>query len=186
VGYGGISTAQVLPRLVEEYKKVNRLEKDEIPVKKARVQKRDSHGIVVKGEGNMLVRFSHCCNPVPGDDIIGYVTRGRGVSVHRRDCVNIKRFEKEREIDVAWEDTAGSEYSADIMVSAHDHMGLFMAISNRLLEKNVNIKAVNAHTNKQGIALINFTIDVTDTDKLNSIINQLKTIPNVIEVKRIN
>jgi len=186
IGYGGISAGQILPRLAEEYKKVNNIEREPVKQPKGTKTPKDStQGVRVKGHSNMLVRFARCCNPVPGDKIIGYITRGRGVSIHRQDCVNIAGFEPEREIEVEWEEARGASYSAEIQITAYDHVGLFMLITNQLVEREVNILAVNAHTNKNSIATINFTIEITDTDQLNKVISQLKRIPNIIDVTRV-
>jgi guanosine-3',5'-bis(diphosphate) 3'-pyrophosphohydrolase len=186
IGYGGLSAGQILPRLAEEYRKVNKIERESVKQPKGTKEHKDStQGVRVKGHSNMLVRFARCCNPVPGDNIIGYITRGRGVSIHRQDCMNIAGFEPEREIEVEWEEARSGSYSADIQITAYDHVGLFMLITNQLVEREVNILAVNAHTNKNSIAMINFTIEITDTDQLNKVIAQLKKVPNIIDVARV-
>ena len=138
IGFGGLSTLQLLNRLAEEYKKQNKAEAPPLPIveKPAEEAKKpapssSSNGVIVKGESGMLVRFARCCNPLPGDAIVGYITRGRGVSVHRADCVNLKDagVEPERMIEVEWESSGAGSYEADIQMLCYDHAGLFAEIS---------------------------------------------------------
>ena len=138
IGFGGLSTLQLLNRLTEEYKKQNKAEAPPLPIveKPAEEVKKpapssSSNGVIVKGESGMLVRFARCCNPLPGDAIVGYITRGRGVSVHRADCINLKDagVEPERMIEVEWESSGAGSYEADIQMLCYDHAGLFAEIS---------------------------------------------------------
>ena len=196
IGFGGLSTLQLLNRLAEEYKKQNRAEAPPLPIaeKPADEAKKpapssSSNGVIVKGESGMLVRFARCCNPRPGDAIVGYITRGRGVSVHRADCVNLKDagVEPERMIEVEWESSGAGSYEADIQMLCYDHAGLFAEISLMFASQNVPVTAVTAHTvkNKQGLCTMNMTIVIKTTQQLDKLLRDLQKRPDVIEVFRV-
>lgn len=194
VGFGGISCAQVINRLVDEYKKNNKIEEIVIPEIKEEPQRRQpqssSNGVIVKGESGMLVRFAHCCNPLPGDKIIGYITRGRGVSVHRQDCVSLKdpEMEKERLIEVEWEDQAGSNssYEAEIRIIAYDRTGMLAEISVMFASQEISIGSMSGHSGKNGTYIFHVSITIKDTNQLNKIIRDLQRRSDVIEVSRVN
>ena len=196
IGFGGLSTLQLLNRLAEEYKKQNRAEAPPLPIveKAAEEAKKpapssSSNGVIVKGESGMLVRFARCCNPLPGDEIVGYITRGRGVSVHRADCVNLKDagVEPERMIEVEWESSGAGSYEADIQMLCYDHAGLFAEISLMFASQDVPVTAVTAHTvkNKQGLCTMNMTIVIKTTQQLDKLLRDLQKRPDVIEVFRV-
>ena len=196
IGFGGLSTLQLLNRLAEEYKKQNKAEAPPLPIveKPAEEAKKpapssSSNGVIVKGESGMLVRFARCCNPVPGDEIVGYITRGRGVSVHRADCVNLKDagVEPERMIEVEWESSGAGSYEADIQMLCYDHAGLFAEISLMFASQDVPVTAVTAHTvkNKQGLCTMNMTIVIKTTQQLDKLLRDLQKRPDVIEVFRV-
>ena len=196
IGFGGLSTLQLLNRLTEEYKKQNKAEAPPLPIveKPAEEAKKpapssSSNGVIVKGESGMLVRFARCCNPLPGDAIVGYITRGRGVSVHRADCVNLKDagVEPERMIEVEWESSGAGSYEADIQMLCYDHAGLFAEISLMFASQDVPVTAVTAHTvkNKQGLCTMNMTIVIKTTQQLDKLLRDLQKRPDVIEVFRV-
>ena len=196
IGFGGLSTLQLLNRLAEEYKEQNKAEAPPLPIveKPAEEAKKpapssSSNGVIVKGESGMLVRFARCCNPLPGDEIVGYITRGRGVSVHRADCVNLKDagVEPERMIEVEWESSGAGSYEADIQMLCYDHAGLFAEISLMFASQNVPVTAVTAHTvkNKQGLCTMNMTIVIKTTQQLDKLLRDLQKRPDVIEVFRV-
>ena len=145
--------------------------------------------MIVKGESGMLVRFARCCNPLPGDDIVGYITRGRGVSVHRADCINLKDsgVEPERMIEVEWESSGAGSYEADIQMLCYDHAGLFAEISLMFAAQDVPVTAVTAHTvkNKQGLCTMSMTIVIKTTQQLDKLLKDLQKRPDVIEVFRV-
>lgn len=188
VGYGGITTGQILTRLIDEYRKENKVE----PVKKisqaATKKSSDTSGVTVKGYDDMLVRFAKCCNPVPGDSIVGYITRGRGVSVHRRDCSNINMvdFEEGRMIDVAWSKNEVSSYNVEIQVTGDDKSGLIAEVSNMLYAMGYTIRTVNARMGKNKTAIIMIGLEISDISQLDAIIKSLKGISGVRDVFRIN
>ncbi len=188
VGYGGITTGQILHKLVEEYRKENKplFEK---PVTQARTAKAgESSGILVKGYDDMLVRFAKCCNPVPGDGVVGYITRGRGVSVHRSDCSNVttEDFESGRMIEVKWSTSEKSNYNVEIQVTAEDRTGLIAEVSNKLFSMGFSITAVNARMGKNHVANMVFGFEISETSQLDAIIKSLKSIPGVRDVFRIH
>ena len=195
IGFGGLSTMQLLNRLVDEYKRIYRpeappvLSEQKVEEVKKQVASSSSNGVTVKGESGMLVRFARCCNPLPGDAIIGYITRGRGVSVHRTDCANLKDsgVEPERMIEVEWEKSAAGSYEADIQILAYDHAGLFAEVSLMFASQDVPVTAVTAHTvkNKQGLCTMSITIVIKTTQQLEKLIKDLQRRPDVIEVFRV-
>ena len=196
VGFGGLSCAQVVNRLVDEYKKNNKAE--EAAAAAAAVLKEEpqrkqpqssSNGVIVKGESGMLVRFARCCNPLPGDRIVGYITRGRGVSVHRADCVSLKDpdVEKDRLIEVEWEaQGANASYEAEIRLITYNRTGLLAEISVMLAAQNVPVSAISGHAYKDSTYIFHVSIIIKDTAQLNRIIRELQKWPDVIEVDRVS
>ncbi len=188
VGYGGITTGQILHKLIEEYRKENK-PAFEKPVSQTRTTRAgDYSGIIVKGYDDMLVRFAKCCNPVPGDGIVGYITRGRGVSVHRSDCSNVttEDFESGRMIEVSWSTSEKSSYNVEIQVTAEDRTGLIAEVSNKLFSMGFSITSVNARMGKNRVANMVFGFEISETSQLDAIVKSLKTIPGVRDVFRIH
>lgn len=198
VGFGGLTTNQVLVRLLEEYRKERKQELlqrqleelSEPYTQEERVQQaekaRSGQIVSVKGEKNMLVRFAHCCNPVPGDDIVGYVTRGRGVSVHRADCVNLQDMPDiaERMIEVAWEKDMAESFHTDLQIVAHDLPGLLALIVKHLAEMDVELVSINVRSAKNGTAVIRCTIEVVNTQQVDRIIRTFSKMPEIIDAQR--
>jgi len=193
VGYGAITTNKVVTRLKEEFKKTLKPEEMEQileTIAQTKNEKKNKHapesGIIVKGIDNCLVRLSRCCNPVPGDGIIGYITRGRGVSVHRSDCINITASVEEegRFIDVRWYTTSDVAYKADITIMANDRTSLLLDLTNSITELKIPIKALNARTTKEQITVINLTLEITNTEQLEKIIKRLRKLDSVFDVTR--
>ncbi|NTV91629.1 MAG: bifunctional (p)ppGpp synthetase/guanosine-3',5'-bis(diphosphate) 3'-pyrophosphohydrolase, partial [Clostridiales bacterium] len=193
IGFGGISASKVVSRLKEEYRKTlkpDELEQIQLAELQQKVEKKKKtipeSGIIVKGIDNCLVRLSRCCNPVPGDSIIGYITRGRGVSVHRSDCTNVQGTLSgdERLIEVSWYMAKNAAYKADITVLANDRTALLMELTNAIGEAKIPLKAINARTTKDQIAMINLTLEITDTEQLEKMIKRLRKIDSVFEVTR--
>ncbi len=199
VGHGGLKEGQVVNRLAEEYSKEHKqkLTDDKVLEKIEEASKNKIHiaksksGVVVKGIDDMAVRFSRCCNPVPGDEIVGFVTRGRGLSIHRTDCVNMLHLtdqERSRLIDVEWEEDVveeeSGEYLAEIKVYANDRVGLLMEMSKVFTEANVNVKSMNVRTSKQGTATIEAGFIVRSREELNVVIKKLQQIEGVLDIER--
>ena len=185
-------------RIVEEYAKDHKevltdekmIERvNEATKNKAHVAKSKS-GIVVKGIDDMAVRFSKCCNPVPGDEIVGFVTRGRGMSIHRTDCINIinlSEADRIRLIDAEWEESITKDrgqYLSGIKVFAHNRQGFLMEVSKIFTENKIDINSINTHVSKQGIATMELGFAVGDREELNKIVEKLRQIPGVIDIER--
>ncbi len=199
IGHGGLKEGQVVNRLVEEYGKEHKQEiTDEVVLEKvAEAAKNKVHiaksksGIVVKGIDDMAVRFSRCCNPVPGDEIVGFVTRGRGLSIHRTDCVNMLHLteaERARLIDAEWEsdvaEKAGGQYLAEIKMYAHDRQGLLMEMSKIFTECKIDVKSMNVRTSKQGTATIEAGFIVHGREELSLVVKKLRQLEGVIDIER--
>ena len=192
VGFGSITPNKVIARMLEEYRKQHKeddlVEKTLEALAKEKVNKAkpSQNGIIVKGIDNCLVKLSKCCNPVPGDEIIGYITRGRGVSVHRTDCVNAKNLlsEGNRIIDVYWNDNKKTTYSVDIEVYANDRKGLLADIIKVLGDNKCTIMAVTSRATREKIAITELTIEVENIEKLNGVLKALRKIDSVYEGKR--
>ena len=199
VGHGGLKEGQVVNRLVEEYGKEHKQEiTDEVVLERvAEAAKNKVHiaksksGIVVKGIDDMAVRFSRCCNPVPGDEIVGFVTRGRGLSIHRTDCVNMLHLteaERARLIDAEWEsevtEESGGQYLSEIKMYAHDRQGLLMEMSRIFTEAEVDVKSMNVRTSKQGTATIETGFIVHGKEELARIVKKLRQLEGVIDITR--
>ncbi|SEQ15572.1 GTP pyrophosphokinase [Virgibacillus subterraneus] len=194
VGYQGITAALIATRLTEKIRRTKLKEqnleetleevKNETPSKK--VQKRDS-GVQVEGVDNLLVRLSKCCNPVPGDNIIGYITKGRGVSVHRSDCPNVQTEEaKQRYLHVEWEGTQTDkkQYHVDLEISGYDRRGLLNEVLQAVNETKTNITQVNGRSDRNKMAVIHITILIHNTNHLRRIVERIKQIKDVYTVTR--
>ncbi|WP_019639918.1 RelA/SpoT family protein [Paenibacillus fonticola] len=197
IGFGGITASQIVTKLTEKLRKEQE-EAEQIEltseVKEVKAQSevrrsRPTNGVVVKGIDNLLVRFARCCNPVPGDDIIGYITRGRGVSVHRRDCPNIPTAsdgeEAARVIEVEWENAVEANYSVDIEITGHDRRNFLNEVLQAVSESKTNISAVSGRADKNKMALIHMTILIRNTDHLHSVVEKIKRVQDVYTVHRI-
>ena len=200
VGHGGLKEGQIINKMMEFYEKDHKkvLTNEEVlaavaendPSKRP-VRMKSKSGIVVKGIHDLAVRFSKCCSPVPGDEIVGFVTRGRGVSIHRTDCVNIinlPELERERLIDAEWEGSADQvtdeKYLAEIKIYANNRNGLLADISKALTEKNIDILSMNTRTNKQGLATLATSFEISNREELNRIIDKIRSIESVIDIER--
>ena len=175
VGFGAISQVKIISRMLEEYRKAHNEENieqkiEELTSKRKHI-KPSNTGVVVKGIDNCLVKLSKCCNPVPGDNIIGYITKGRGVSVHRTDCVNVKDLlkEEDRIIDVYWYTEETAAYNVDITVFANDRAGLLAEVIQVLGNVKTKLIALNSKTTKEHIATIEITIEVENIEELNKV-----------------
>jgi len=194
VGYGGLTVNKIVGRLKEEYKKAQKSEAQdtEIPVieTQQRRKKVSSNGVIIEGIEDCLVRFSRCCSPVPGDDIIGYITRGRGVSIHRKDCPNIvgdkENSEAERLINVYWENDVSQKgsYITQIQVSANDRKGLLVEIASTIADLKILITGINSRLLKDNVVVINLTIEINSKPELDMLTKKLNNIKDVFEVKR--
>ena len=199
VGHGGLKEGQVVNKMLEQYEKAKKKAVTDAKimesVSEAKEQKikisKSKSGIVVKGIDDVAVRFSKCCNPVPGDEIVGFVTRGRGVTIHRTDCVNMLHLaesERERLIDAEWQSglkaPAGEKYTTEIKIYGNNRTGLLVDISRTLTERNIDVTAMNVRTSKQGTATITISFDISSVEELNRIIDKLRQIESVLDIER--
>lgn len=199
IGHGGLKESQVVNRLLDEYNrttKKNQITDEEILESTSGGSKEDSemkhrNGIVVKGIHDVAVRFAKCCSPVPGDEIVGFVTRGRGVTVHRTDCINIVNLssvERERLIDAQWDKPSSAfkeeKYLVEISIFARNRIGMLVDISKIMSEKNLDVTNMNVRINKQQIATIDMGFKVSSTDELSKVIEKLRGIDGVIDISR--
>ena len=198
VGHGGLKEGQIINKMQEQYDKTHKKELTDEEVLSAVGENQSRHmraksqgGIVVKGIHDVAVRFSKCCSPVPGDEIIGFVTRGRGVSIHRTDCVNVihmPTMERVRFIDAEWqqspEEVTGEKYVVEIKIFANNRSGLLADISRTLTEKNIDILSMNTRTNKQGLATMSTSFEVRSREELNRIIDKIGEIESVVDIER--
>ncbi|SFJ09592.1 GTP pyrophosphokinase [Paenibacillus sp. UNC496MF] len=197
VGFGGITAAQICTKLTEKMRKeaeeANQIEltneMKEMKSSPAMRKTRPTHGVCVKGVDNLLVRFARCCNPVPGDAIVGYITRGRGVSVHRADCTNLTTSvdgeEAARMIEVEWEDSVEANYSVDIEITGHDRPGLLNEVLQAVSESKTNISAVSGRSDKNKLAMIHMTVLIRNIEHLQSVVERIKRVKDIYSVQRI-
>ena len=196
IGHGGLKEGQVFNKLAEAYDKENKknltdeqvLEAAQEAPERIHVAKGKS-GIVVKGIHDVAVRFSKCCNPIPGDEIVGFVTRGRGITIHRTDCVNVmnmSEMDRSRLIEAEWQqdNRASEQYMAEINVYANNRTGLLVDISKIFTERKIDVRSINSRTNKQEKATISMNFNVSSKEELNSLIEKIRQIDSVIDVER--
>ncbi|MCM1268063.1 MAG: bifunctional (p)ppGpp synthetase/guanosine-3',5'-bis(diphosphate) 3'-pyrophosphohydrolase [Bacteroidales bacterium] len=200
VGHGALKEGQVLNRMLEMYENDHKKEmtdaevmaevENSVQVNRGRLQKSTS-GIVVKGIHDVAVRFSKCCSPVPGDEIVGFVTRGRGISIHRTDCLNIMNLpeiDRNRLIDAEWQQEQAQEssgkYLVEISIYANNRNGLLADVSRALTEKDIDILALNTRVNKQGTATIMVSFEISGREELQRIMDKLRTIESIIDIER--
>lgn len=191
IGYGGVTVNQILLKLIERYEKTHREgENDDeikLPLLKKTGKQKNDEGIIVKGESGMVVRLAKCCNPVYGDKIVGYITRGRGVSVHRADCSNLNDvdFQKNRLIDVAWAPKQETNYSVEIELVVVDRRGLIAEITQMLSAMGKSIIGMNTRRTKNQL-IISICIDIKDLNDLELVLLKLRQIENVLKAYRVN
>jgi len=199
IGHGGLKEGQVINKMLDERDKKlkkgvtdkNILDGIEEMTAKVPVSKKSKSGIVVKGVHDVAARFSRCCSPVPGDEIIGFVTRGRGVSIHRTDCTNILHLpedERARLIDAEWQepesDSGKERYSTEIQIFANNRIGMFVDISKVFTERQIDITSMNVRTSKQGKATIIMTFEIHGIAELNRLTDKLRQIEGVLDIER--
>ena len=200
IGHGGLKEGQVVNKLVEGYEKKKKKELTDEKLVESVVEhaqeiehrrSKNHSAIVVRGLHDLAVRYSKCCSPVPGDEIVGFVTRGRGVSIHRTDCVNIINLsaeERARLIDAEWQegeaDNPNERFPAEIKIYVNNRTGVLVDVSRILTEMKIDLTGVNSRTNKQGKATITMSFDVHSKEELNSIIAKIRQVESVIDIER--
>ncbi|MCT4661295.1 MAG: bifunctional (p)ppGpp synthetase/guanosine-3',5'-bis(diphosphate) 3'-pyrophosphohydrolase [Tissierellales bacterium] len=194
LGYGSMTLNQVMAKIKDFYEEkygqkeaeATLLEKLEKGPTKPDERRKNDQGILVRGVDNIKVKFAKCCNPVPGDEIVGYITKGRGVSVHRKDCPNIKHVsEQGRFIEVEWDQVEEISFGAEIQIKALDERGLLYEVTKMISEANLYVSSLNARTNKDKTTFINITIEIKGIDQLNTLMKKIKALKEVIDVYRV-
>ena len=198
VGHGGLKEGQIINKMLEEYHKDHPIQITDEEVlenisenKEKAAPVKSKSGIIVKGLYDVAVHFSKCCSPVPGDEIVGFVTRGRGVSIHRTDCINIinlSDMEKVRLIDAEWQQDAAGEtkglYLAEIKIFCNDRKGLLVDFTKVFTEREISINGINSKTSKQGIATISVSFSVKGKQELESVVEKVRQIESIIDIER--
>ena len=189
IGYGGVHLSKIMQRVKDDYLKMMKERKmAEEPILTKIKKTKANNGVMINGIDNCLVKFSKCCNPLPGDSIIGFITRGYGVSIHKTDCVNVNTNEEEngtRWIGASWEENVHNSYRSTIIINAINGNNLLVDVSVQLSSMRVPVYELISRNNKEGDAEIQMTIGINNVEHLNSIVKKLKKIKNVITVKRI-
>ena len=195
-GHGGLKEGQVFNKLVVAYDKENKKNLTDEQVLEAAEGQEKLHiaksksGIVVKGIHDVAVRFSKCCNPIPGDEIVGFVTRGRGITIHRTDCVNVlnmSEIDRTRLIEAEWQQPdvkAVEKYMAGIQVYANNRTGLLVDLSKIFTERKIDLRSINSRTNKQEKATISMSFEISSKEELRSLIEKIRQVESVIDVER--
>ncbi len=191
IGYGGLQLWKIMPRIKEEYQKTYAKDIENIDVPPAPVKRHKANsGVVIEGTDDVLIKFSNCCNPLPGDEIIGYITRGYGVSIHKRGCTNVPKDisqceEPERWVECYWEDSTGDAFRSTLQITAADRTGLLADVTIKLSNLHINIHTMNSRELKDGRAVITVTIDVLGRNHLKGVISKLAEINGIEEIKRL-
>jgi guanosine-3',5'-bis(diphosphate) 3'-pyrophosphohydrolase len=194
IGDGVQYPNKVLVRLREELSREEREKAQLVALqqgegKKPSLYGKASHGVRVKGVDNVLVRFSRCCNPLPGDNIIGYITRGRGVSIHRRDCKNILSHyqeERERVVEVLWAEQLDSTYPVDIRIYGKDKPRLVTDVMNTVLDTRTHILGINAWVRKDNIARIQLRVEIRNLEHLKAVMHKIRRVEDITDVERVH
>lgn len=190
IGYGGLSIIRLMPYIKEEYQKnydKSRFEVKAIPVKDN--SKKNKDGVTVEGIDNCLIKFSQCCNPLPGDNIIGFITRGHGVSIHKRDCTNVPKdlkncAEPARWVNAYWNGNVKEEYKATLQLTCLSRVGLMAEIATQVANMRVNITSITTHDMKDGRTIVELTVNVSGVDHLKNLISRIEKIEGILQVER--
>lgn len=189
VGYGGLTTNQVLLKLIDSYEKFLALHKPpeaELPIPEKRdVRKKPDGGVLIEGYDGFLIKLSKCCNPVPGDEILGYAARGTGVSIHRADCPNVRAMEPERLLKAAWSYTENALFTAHLQIVCNDRTGMISEICSLISNQGINITSLEVRVKPNKTALVSIGIQVKSTDECEYMEKKLAVLPDVISVKRV-
>lgn len=194
LGYGGVTLNTVMSKLVDIYKKEQKLttSKDLVQMlaelKPRKSKAKSSHGILVKGEEGIMVSLARCCNPIPGDPVIGYITRGRGVSVHRADCPNVminNPEEQSRLIEVAWDVSTDNVYKVNLVITSVDRPGIMSELMNITSEAKLNIFSLNCHTDKNKMAIVHIGLDINSLEQLDYVITRIRRMKGVYTAERV-
>ena len=190
IGYGGITVTKVLNKVKDEVIRARKAESERHPLTTPPQHAKSDSGVIVEDIGNCKVKFARCCTPIPGDDIIGYITRGYGVSVHRKDCVNVKNSspeDRDRWIKVSWDENhieVKERFSTALQISTTDRMGVMNEVLQILSNNHINVRDFSGKTLSEGFGIINIVIDVTGLSQLDALTKKLRSIKGIINVVR--
>ncbi len=189
IGYGGILLSKIMPRIKDDYSKLVSTNQIKPPVETVQKRVKSSEGVVVEGIDNCLIKFAHCCNPLPGDDIIGFITRGHGVSIHSRNCTNVPKdielsSEPYRWLNAYWDKAVKEEYNANLLIKGFDRIGLLADISVMLSNIRVLITNISSRSLKDGTFIMTCTIFVDGIEHLRSVISKIEKVDGVLTVER--
>jgi GTP pyrophosphokinase len=184
VGYGGITTNQIIIKLYDLYRKEQKKAEAALKVDEKKLSNGGQNAVTIKGNDGLLVKLARCCSPVPGDDIIAFISRGRGAVVHRKSCVNIKALEPERLVEAAWAGQS-SGFLCGIRILAEDRYGLLVRVAGVIAEQRLSIASIEARVDKQGVANISLSVTVSQTADIENLFKKLQQMPEVITVIRV-
>ncbi len=186
VGYGGLTTNQVLSRIIDSFKKeAATVQPEAIPAKAEQKPQRSKSGVLVNGNANFTVHMAQCCSPIPGDQIIGYISRGRGVSVHRKDCPNVKGMEEERLINVSWASDGEERFNATLTITCENKVGMLATVTSYIAGAKLEITAANARMDdKEGVGEITISVSIRKVGDLEDLAKKLRSIDGIIDIRR--
>lgn len=187
IGYGSTRTTQVMPKLLELHREYYKTE-DSVDLKapiKQQNKRMSEKGIMIEGVDNIQIKIAHCCNPVPGDEIIGFITRGRGITVHRKGCKNIDLSQRERLISVQWDNDGKTNYVVDVRVIAYDRVGFLALVTQTIQAMNLNLITVQAKRDKNQSFILTIGVEITDAQQVERLIKELKSLKGVLDVFRV-
>ena len=190
IGYGGLSVNRMMPYIKEEYQKNYDKSRQEIKVVTVKDNsKKNKDGVTVEGIDNCLIKFSQCCNPLPGDNIIGFITRGHGVSIHKRDCTNVPKdiincAEPARWVNAYWNSNVKEEYKATLQLTCLSRVGLMAEVAMQVANMRVNITSISTHDMKDGRTIIELTVNVSGIDHLKNLIQRIEKVDGILSVER--
>ena len=190
IGYGGLSVNRMMPYIKEEYQKnydTSRQEIKVVPIKDN--SKKNKDGVTVEGIDNCLIKFAQCCNPLPGDNIIGFITRGHGVSIHKRDCTNVPKdisncAEPARWVNAYWNQNVREDYKATLQLTCLSRVGLMADVAMQVANMRVNITSISTHDMKDGRTIVELTVNVSGIDHLKNLIQRIEKVDGVLSVER--
>ncbi len=190
IGYGGLSINRMMPYIKEEYQKNYDKSRQEIKIVTVKDNsKKNKEGVTVEGIDNCLIKFSQCCNPLPGDNIIGFITRGHGVSIHKRDCTNVPKdiincAEPARWVNAYWNQNVKEEYKATLQLTCLSRVGLMAEVAMQVANMRVNITSISTHDMKDGRTIIELTVNVSGIDHLKNLIQRIEKVDGILSVER--
>lgn len=189
IGYGGISLMRLMPKIKEDYGKMNKTEQPLITVAPVKKRTKSNEGVIVEGIDNCLIKFSRCCNPLPGDDIIGFITRGHGVSIHTKKCTNVpddisKAGEPDRWVTAYWDTNVREEFKCTLQLFCLNRIGLLADVSSLLANMRIMINDISTRNTKDGRAVVMVTVSVNGVEHLNALVSKIDKIDGVLSIER--